>query len=308
MKTLKTALILILTLGLFASCSSKKEQVLVAQPMDPQVQNLLSDLDSLEDNIHEGMVLRAATAQERKDVEYLLKRVRVLSMRLGQFPGDTRATMALYEALRKIEALDLTTIDQGMFTNTLTTLRMTIDHYSSIQGINVFGPRDTSIAFFKEDFKKGIGAFSATLESEGAAEWKHAFYEPKQTYYMEIKSFKTGTDGANQAGASRLSSPVIDLKDKKGVTIQVGQAYKFVKDLETMKIQIKEAVEGSEWTTLKFETVPTGNDWNVYDSEKLNVPEELAGKKVQISFLYNSTADDNPSWQIHSLELREQGE
>ncbi len=308
MKTLKTTLILLITLGVFASCSNKNEEVLVPQPMDPQVQTLLTDLDALEDNIHEGMVLRSATADEIRDVEYLLKRVRVLSMRLGQFPGDTRATMALYEALRKIEALDLTTRDQGMFTTTLTTLRMTIDHYSSIQGINVFGPRDTSIAFFKEDFVKGQSNFTTEVEVEGAAEWKHAFFEPKQSYYMEIKSFKTGTDGANQVGASRLSSPVIDLKDKKGVTIKVGQAYKFIKDLAVMKIQIKEAVEGAEWQTLTFETVPSGNDWNVTESEKLNLPEELAGKKVQISFVYDSKADDNPTWQIHSLELREQGE
>lgn len=308
MKTLKHTLILLLTLGLFASCSNKSEQVLVAQPMDPQVQNLLADLDTLEDNISEGMVLRAATSQEKKDIDYLLKRIRVLSMRLGQFPGDQRATRALYKALLQLQALDLTNRDQGMFTNTFTTLRMTIDHYSSIQGINVFGPRDTSIAFFSEDFKKGAGEFTLAIEDEGAAEWKHAFYEPKETYYMEIKSFKTGTDGANQIGASRLLSPAIDLKDKKGVTIEIEQAYKFIKDLEVMKIQIKEADAEGDWITLNLETVPSGNDWNVIKSERVAVPKELEGKKVQVSFLYNSKADDNPTWQIHSLTLREQGE
>ncbi|MCO4794251.1 MAG: hypothetical protein KC493_11085 [Bacteriovoracaceae bacterium] len=308
MNTLKKTLILLLTLGLFASCSNKSEKVLVAQPMDPQVQNLLADLDTLEDNISEGMVLRAATSQEKKDIDYLLKRVRVLSMRLGQFPGDVRATKALYKALQKLEALDLTNRDQGMFTNTFSTLRMTIDHYSSIQGINVFGPRDTSIAFFTEDFKKGAGEFTTLVEDEGAAEWKAGSFEPKNSYYMEIKSFKTGADGSNQVGASRLLSPVFDLKDKKGVTIEVGQAYKFIKDLGVFQVQIKESIDGAEWSTLTIETVPSGNDWNVTDSERIKVPEELEGKKIQLSFVYTSKAEDNPTWQIHSLTLREQGE
>lgn len=307
MKTFRLIFILLLTLGFLSSCSNKGEKVLIAQPMDPQVENLLSDLNNLEENISEGMVLRAATAQEKRDIYYLLKRVRVLSMRLGQFSDDQRATRALYKTLLKLQNLDLTNRDQGMFTNTLTTLRMTIDHYSSIQGINIFGPRDNSIVFFSEDFKKGLGEF--TIEKvEGGPTWTLKFYEPKDQHYVEAKSFKAGPDGSNLNGVTRLVSPIFDLKDKRNVTFEIEQAYRFVNSEDSIKIQIKEENPEAKWNDVKIENLPSGNDWNAVKSERVKIPSNLKDKKVKISFLYESTEGNNPAWQIHLITLREEGE
>ena len=298
MKALITALILLLTFGSFTSCSDSSEEVLVKQEMDSQVEALVGDLDTLEKNIAEGMVLRTTTSAEKAEVKALLKRVRVLSMRLGQFPNDQQAMLALYKALKQIENMDLTVRDQGMFTEMLQTLRVTVDRFATIQNVSF---TDLVWDLYFHAFANGFGAYKQIATKRDGANW--ALFLDK---FAKIGGTGTPTD-------NWLVSPIIDLK-------KVNKASLFLKhtvrnpNWNKFKLLVSDNYNGadpaeSDWVELNITPKSTvaADSWVDLESELISL-EQFAGKKIVVAFRYMSDSESNTVWEILSLEFKGTGE
>lgn len=180
----------------------------------------------------------------------------------------------------------------GTKTSRLLTLTVTLDG----EGGDTPAPQRRTL--FSESFADGQGDFTVNDVNVGDF---YVWAPDTEWGYMKASAFVGGT---NNASESWLLSPVIDLTAATECQLAFSHAGNFFGSTEGMQaaVAVKARVEGSEeWTDLTVEGWPAGNSWTFVDATA-----DLSafdGQRVQLAFVYTSTADQAGTWEVKNLAV-----
>lgn len=153
---------------------------------------------------------------------------------------------------------------------------------------------------FTELFNVGQGDF--TIDNKVMNEPLTFVWKADEKYgYMKASAF---ANKVNYASESWLVSPVIDLTQAKETELSFDEAANFFKGLDNFKaacsLKVKE--EGGEWTNVAYNVAVEGNSWTFGTATA-----DLAaydGKKIQLAFVYTSTAELAGTWEVKNLYVK----
>ena len=143
------------------------------------------------------------------------------------------------------------------------------------------------------DFKKGQGEWTidnVTLPSDLTYIWQqNASYGMKASAYNK-KAYEA---------VSWLSSPKIDLSGKKSALLTFSHA---VNKGAPTNLEVRVSCEGQGTEKLDISAWPAGTDWNFVEATA-DLSKFVGKKEVKISFVYTSTTELCPTWEIESLTV-----
>ena len=153
---------------------------------------------------------------------------------------------------------------------------------------------------FEHDFSLGLGSFNQKKINQDAAVFTESERSPG---FVEISGF----DKKNN-GITLLKSPVIKLNEDKNY-LKLNQAWRFykgrAKDDEFISVIISEEQASYNVHHVKFQKIPTGQNWNAVESEWYELPPRFNNKKVNIIFKYQSSREEKlfPAWNLYEVKL-----
>lgn len=153
---------------------------------------------------------------------------------------------------------------------------------------------------FTELFNVGQGDF--TIDNKVMNDPLTFVWKADEKYgYMKASAFANKVAYASE---SWLVSPVIDLTQAKETEFSFDEAANFFKGLDNFKaacsLKVKE--EGGEWTNVAYNVAVEGNSWTFGTATA-----DLAaydGKKIQLAFVYTSTAEVAGTWEVKNLYVK----
>lgn len=165
-------------------------------------------------------------------------------------------------------------------------------------------PEET-ITLYSETFGTNQGAF--TIDDKVLPEgitfiWSFASgYGMKATAYVNKK---------NYASESWLVSPKFDCTNATALTLSFSEAANFFKSAENVSaytsVKVKE-VGTDTWTDLTLSARASGTGWAFTDGITADLS-AYVGKKMQIAFVYTSSAELAGMWEVKNFELKGKGE
>ena len=156
---------------------------------------------------------------------------------------------------------------------------------------------------WSESFGSSIGTF--TIEDKSKDEALSYVWSFASGYGMKASGYANKT---NYAAESWLVSPVLDLTNATNCSIAFQQAANFFKNQDNLKAAVSvkaKAADDAGWTTLDVTPWPEGTNWTFIPSTA--DLKAFDGKKVQIAFVYTSTADVAGTWEIKDFNLHGNG-
>lgn len=163
----------------------------------------------------------------------------------------------------------------------------------------------SSDAIYSETFASGLGDWTlnnVTMPSTLTYVWSH-----DATYNCAKAS--AYANSTNNAAESWLQSPVIDLSGVTTAYLEFEQALNYFTSLATAKeeatVQIRE--ENGTWEVLTIPNYPTSLSWNFQFSGSIDIS-KYAGKKVQLAFVYKSTATKAGTWEVKNVTIQKEKE
>ena len=145
---------------------------------------------------------------------------------------------------------------------------------------------------YYESFLGDIGKFTIKDVDKGVLDkvWSNtAFYGMKATGYQQ----------GNHATESWLISPTIVLPDTQTICLSFAQALNYG-TAEATKVKISED-GGGTWKDLDVPNTPSGNSWTFYSNNIFL--DTYAGKNVRLAFVYQSTENNAPTWEIKDFSV-----
>ena len=167
-------------------------------------------------------------------------------------------------------------------------------------------PKDLPDVILSQDFTKGLGAFKVQDKDKGGFSGNIWKYESgKNAMYGAQASASEGSGSANRKAESWLVSPEIDLTDYTDANLYFDHAFAYVskgepKDYFSVKVT---SDDGASWSDRE---VPK---WLVSHSyfelaQSGNIPlGAFKGKKIKIAFVYKSTTEVAPTWEIVNMTV-----
>ncbi len=166
-------------------------------------------------------------------------------------------------------------------------------------------PKDLPDVILSQDFTKGLGAFKVQDKDKGGFSGK--IWEFKKDY-PERGAQATASEGSgttNYKAESWLISPEIDLTDYTDANLYFDHAFAYVKkgepkDYFSVKVS---SDDGASWSDRE---IPK---WLVSYSyfelaQSGNIPlGAYKGKKIKIAFVYKSTKEVAPTWEIVNVTV-----
>lgn len=155
----------------------------------------------------------------------------------------------------------------------------------------------TTLSVFSEPFSESQGDFkieNITPANGVTAVWSWA----NANYGMKA----SGYNSKSYANCSRLTSPAIDLSKVQEATLTLDQAINKTSDDPKKECKIQVSTDGTNWEDVEADVYPAGNSWDFVTSTiNLN---KYCGKKIYISFLYTSTDNSAPTWEIKNILVK----
>ena len=165
---------------------------------------------------------------------------------------------------------------------------------------------DENVTLYSETFGTNQGAFTIDNKvlPEGASyvwAWASAKYGMKASAYIS---------GAAHASESWLVSPKFDCTNATALTLSFSEAANFFKSAENVSaytsVKVKE-VGTDTWTDLTLSARASGTAWTFTDGITADLS-AYVGKKMQIAFVYTSSAELAGTWEVKNFELKGKGE
>jgi hypothetical protein len=151
-------------------------------------------------------------------------------------------------------------------------------------------PPQNLIASF--DFEVDLQGFEASTVAGDPAAWM--ITTRNNSGYLQITGHRPAKEGR-----TRLTSPEVTLP-LEGAKLQVKQALNFYgdqfHDRDLIRIQLH--CQNAE-VLVDFNQRPSGNNWNIIESEQYLVPTQCLGSPIRLSFEYASGDNVAPNWNIY---------
>ena len=154
---------------------------------------------------------------------------------------------------------------------------------------------------YSEPFTESLGGFTTYGELPEGLDYVWAFdaqYGAKASAYVNGTRYET---------ESWLVSPEIDLSGVSNVSLSFSQAVNYISGKvvsDFCQIYVGEAGTDpsvSAWSNIsKDVNYPAGNNWTFVESGNISLS-DFEGKKIQLAFLYKSTSEVAPTWEVKSV-------
>lgn len=159
---------------------------------------------------------------------------------------------------------------------------------------------------YSNSFVGGIGDF--TIDNKQIDEALSYVWSHDLSYScMKASAYK---DGTNYATESWLISPEIDLAGKTEAYLAFEHATNKFSNIGNIATEatvwIKE-VGTEEWTQLNGVTYPSSQSWNFVDAGDIDIS-TYANKKIQIAFVYKSTASGSGTWEVKNIVVKDEAD
>ena len=165
-------------------------------------------------------------------------------------------------------------------------------------------PEET-ITLYSETFGTNQGAF--TIDDKVLPEGTTYIWKFDSRNGMKASAYVNKT---NYASESWLVSPKFDCTNATALTLSFSEAANFFTSAENVSVytsvKVKE-VGTDTWTNLTLSARAGGTNWNFTDGITADLS-AYVGKKMQIAFVYTSTAELAGTWEVKNFELKGKGE
>lgn len=158
---------------------------------------------------------------------------------------------------------------------------------------------EESAALLSIDFTQGQGDW--TIVDKVLPEGLSYVWQQDSRYGMKASAFANSTRYATE---SWLISPTINLSEVTKATLSINQAVNYGAPADFLAI--KATTDGEQWADVELEGWPEGTSWTWADgTADLSA---YAGKEnVVIAFVYTSTEETAPTWEIKTLAITVEG-
>ena len=164
---------------------------------------------------------------------------------------------------------------------------------------------DEDITLYSETFGTNQGAF--TIDDKVLPEGTTFIWSFASGYGMKASAYVNKT---NYASESWLVSPKFDCTKATALTLSFSEAANFFKSAENVSaytsVKVKE-VGTDTWTDLTLSARASGTAWTFTDGITADLS-AYVGKKMQIAFVYTSSAELAGTWEVKNFELKGKGE
>ena len=165
-------------------------------------------------------------------------------------------------------------------------------------------PEET-ITLYSETFGTNQGAF--TIDDKVLPEGTTYIWKFDSRNGMKASAYVNKT---NYASESWLVSPKFDCTNATALTLSFSEAANFFTSAENVSaytsVKVKE-VGTDTWTDLTLSARAGGTNWDFTDGITADLS-AYVGKKMQIAFVYTSTAELAGTWEVKNFELKGKGE
>ncbi|MFW5599169.1 MAG: DUF6359 domain-containing protein [Bacteroidales bacterium] len=163
---------------------------------------------------------------------------------------------------------------------------------------------DEDITLYSETFGTNQGAF--TIDDKELPEGTTYIWSFASGYGMKASAYVNKT---NYASESWLVSPKFDCTNATALTLSFSEAANFFKSAENVSaytsVKVKE-VGTDTWTDLTLSARASGTNWTFADGITADLS-AYVGKKMQIAFVYTSSAELAGTWEVKNFELKGKG-
>ncbi|MFW5576289.1 MAG: choice-of-anchor J domain-containing protein [Bacteroidales bacterium] len=163
---------------------------------------------------------------------------------------------------------------------------------------------DEDITLYSETFGTNQGAF--TIDDKELPEGTTYIWSFASGYGMKASAYVNKT---NYASESWLVSPKFDCTNATALTLSFSEAANFFKSAENVSaytsVKVKE-VGTDTWTDLTLSARASGTAWTFTDGITADLS-AYVGKKMQIAFVYTSSAELAGTWEVKNFELKGKG-
>lgn len=164
---------------------------------------------------------------------------------------------------------------------------------------------DENVTLYSETFGTNQGAF--TIDNKVLPEGTTYVWAFASGYGMKATAYINKT---NCASESWLVSPKFDCTNATALTLSFSEAANFFTSAENVSaytsVKVKE-VGTDTWTDLALSARASGTAWTFTDGITADLS-AYVGKKMQIAFVYTSTAELAGTWEVKNFELKGKGE
>ncbi len=165
-------------------------------------------------------------------------------------------------------------------------------------------PEET-ITLYSETFGTNQGAF--TIDNKELPEGASFVWAFDSQYGMKASAY---ISGATKVSESWLVSPKFDCTKATALTLSFSEAANKFKSAENVSaytsVKVKE-VGTDTWTNLTLSARASGTAWTFTDGITADLS-AYVGKKMQIAFVYTSSAELAGTWEVKNFELKGKGE
>lgn len=164
---------------------------------------------------------------------------------------------------------------------------------------------DEDITLYSETFGTNQGAF--TIDDKVLPEGTTYIWKFDSRNGMKASAYVNKT---NYASESWLVSPKFDCTNATALTLSFSEAANFFTSAENVSaytsVKVKE-VGTDTWTDLTLSARASGTAWTFTDGITADLS-AYVGKKMQIAFVYTSSAELAGTWEVKNFELIGKGE
>lgn len=164
---------------------------------------------------------------------------------------------------------------------------------------------DEDITLYSETFGTNQGAF--TIDDKVRPEGTTYIWKFDSRNGMKASAYVNKT---NYASESWLVSPKFDCTNATALTLSFSEAANFFTSAENVSaytsVKVKE-VGTDTWTGLTLSARASGTNWTFADGITADLS-AYVGKKMQIAFVYTSSAELAGTWEVKNFELKGKGE
>ena len=174
------------------------------------------------------------------------------------------------------------------------------------QGGGGSSQKNTPAIVLHQDFTKGLGDFTIVDKDKGGftkAIWKYETGDNAK--YGAQASASEGNGGASYKAESWLVSPLIDLTNYTDANLYFDHAFAYVtsgapKDYFSIKVSED---GGNTWKDRELpKWLVTHSYFELAQSGNISLS-AFKGKKIKFAFVYTSTADVAPTWEITNVTV-----